>query len=121
MDQSRRRDKADGEAFLTSRQTEAEGDMGFAGAAIAKCDDVFTTLDVFTTRQFQNHHLVERWHGFEVEAVQAFDGGELGHPDPPLDHAAFPINQLQFGQANKVTHMIDALGSALAGLLVVFP
>ena len=27
--------------------------MGFAGAAIAKCDDVFTTLDVFTTRQFQ--------------------------------------------------------------------
>ena len=31
------------------------------------------------------------------------------------------INQLQFGQANKVTHMIDALGSALAGLLVVFP
>ena len=95
--------------------------MGFAGAAYAKCDDVFTTLDVFTTRQFQNHHLVERWHGFEVEAVQAFDGGELGHPDPPLDHAAFPINQLQFGQANKVTHMIDALGSALAGLLVVFP
>ena len=65
---------ADGEAFLTSRQTEAEGDMGFAGAAIAKCDDVFTTLDVFTTRQFQN----QRWHGFEVEAVQAFDGEELG-------------------------------------------
>ena len=30
-----------------------------------------------------------------------FDGGER-HPDPPL-------------------HMIDALGSALAGLLVVFP
>ena len=27
----------------------------------------------------------------------------LGHPDPPLDHAAFPINQLQFGQANKVS------------------
>ena len=117
-----------------ARQTEAEGDMGFAGAAIAKCDDVFTTLDVFTTRQFQNHHLVERWHGFEVEADplpgracaaclrgEAFDGGELGHPDPPLDHAAFLINQLQFGQANKVTHMIDALGSALAGLLVVFP
>ena len=34
---SRRRDKADDEAFLTCRQTEAEGDMGFAGAAIAKC------------------------------------------------------------------------------------
>ena len=32
VDQSRRRDKADGEAFLTSRQTEAEGDMGFAGS-----------------------------------------------------------------------------------------
>ena len=32
----RRRDKADGEAFLTSRQTEAEGDMGFAGALFEK-------------------------------------------------------------------------------------
>ena len=121
MNQGSGREEADGEPLLAGRQTETEGDMGLAGAAIAKCDDVFTTLDVFTTRQFQNHHLVERWHGFEVEAVQAFDGGELGHPDPPLDHSAFPINQLQFGQANKVTHMIDALGSALAGLLVVFP
>ena len=26
-----------------------------------------------------------------------------------------PINQLQFGQANKVTHMIDALGQRIGG------
>ena len=28
---------------------------------------------------------------------------ELGHPDPTLDHAAFPMRiNVQFGQANKV-------------------
>ena len=43
----------------------------------------------------------------------AFDGGELGHPSGARP-CTFPINQLQFG-SNKVTHMIDALGSALAG------
>ena len=97
--------------------------MGSAGAAIAKCDDVFTTLDVFTTRQFQNHHLVERWHGFEVEAVRKLlTAGNLAiHGRAASTMRSFPINQLQFGQANKVTHMIDALGSALADLLVVFP
>ena len=47
--------------FLTSRQTEAEGDMGFAGAA-----------KMYSQRASSRTILVERWHGFEVEAVQAF-------------------------------------------------
>ena len=59
--------------------------------------------------------------GLEVEAVRAFDGGELGLSDPPLDHAAFTIDQFQLGQTDKIPHMVGALGGALAGLLVVFP
>ncbi len=64
MDQSRRCDKANGEAFLAGGQTEAEG------------DDVLTTVDVFASRQFQDQRLVERWDGLEVEAVEVFDGGK---------------------------------------------
>jgi hypothetical protein len=79
------------------------------------------SLDVFTSGQFQNHHLVQRWHGFEVEAVQAFDGGELSQPDPPLNHPTFPVDQLEFGQSNEIAHMINTLGGTLAGQFVVFP
>ena len=50
-------------------------------------------IDVFASRQLQNQHLVERGNGLEVEAVEAFDGGELGLPDPPFDHPAFAVDQ----------------------------
>ena len=50
--------------------------MGLAGSAVAERDDILTTLDVFASRQLQNQHLVERCDGLEVEAVEAFDGGE---------------------------------------------
>jgi hypothetical protein len=55
------------------------------------------------------------------KSVQTFNGGELGHPDPPLNHATFPVDQLEFGQSNEITHMVDTLGGALAGQLGVFP
>ena len=119
VDQGGGRDKANGEAFLAGGQTEAQGDMGLAGTAWPKCDDVLAALDVFTTRQFLDQHLVERWEDLEVEAVETFDGGEPGLPDPPLDHAALPVDQFQFGEADKIPHMIDALGGALAGELVI--
>ena len=93
--------------------------MGLAGAAVAECDDVLAALDVFTSRQFQDQHLVERRNGLEVEAVEAFDGGEFGLPDPPFDHAALTVDQFQLGQADEIAHVVGAFGGALPGLLVV--
>ena len=55
--------EAHGEPLLTGRQTEAEGDMGLAGARVAERDDVLVAVGVFTSRQFQNQHLVERRDG----------------------------------------------------------
>ena len=66
------------------------------------------------------YQIVERWDGLEVEGIEAFDGGEPGLPDPPLDHAALTVDQFQLGQADKIPHMVGALGCALAGQLVVF-
>ena len=120
MNQGSGREEADGEPLLAGRQTETEGDMGLAGSAVAERDDILTTLDVFASRQLQNQHLVERCDGLEVEAVEAFDGGEPGLSDPPLDHAALTVDQFQLGQTDKIPHMVGALGGALAGQLVVF-
>ena len=77
--------------------------------AVAERDDILTTLDVFASRQLQNQHLVERCDGLEVEAVEAFDGGEPGLSDPPLDHAALTVDQFQLGQTDKIPHMVGAL------------
>ena len=70
-------------------------------------------------RQLHDQHLVERWDGLEVEAVEAFDGGEPGLPDPPLGHPAFAVDQFQFSEADEIAHMAGALGGALAGQLAV--
>ena len=83
--------------------------MGLAAARVAERDDVLAALGVFTARQLQDHHLVERWDGLEVEAVEAFDGGELGLPDPPLNQPAFAVNQFQFGEADEITDMVKRI------------
>ena len=48
-----------------------------------------------------------------------FDGREPGLLDPPLDHPPLPLDQLQFGKAQQVTGVVDALGGALPGELVI--
>ena len=85
MNQGGGRDEADGEPLLAGRQT--EGDMGLAGSAVAERDDILTTLYVFASRQLQNQHLVERGDGLEVEAVEAFDGGEPSLQIAPIETA----------------------------------
>jgi hypothetical protein len=39
--------------------------------------------------------------------------------DPPFDHSTFPLDQLQFGQPQQIADMIDRIGRALPGQLVV--
>ncbi len=51
--------EADGETLLTGSETESKGDMGLAGAARAKCDDVLAPRNPFAARQFQHLHLVQ--------------------------------------------------------------
>ena len=93
--------------------------MSLAGAGVADRDDVLTTDDVLRAGEFQYQHLVERRQCQEVEAVEAFDRRELRFLDPPLDHPPLPLDQLQFGKPEQIADMIDALGGALPGELVV--
>ena len=119
MDQSRCGDEADSQTLLTGCQPKAESDMRLAGPAVSHGDDVLVAGDVITARQLHYQHLVQRGHGLEVEAVETFGGGELRSLDPPFHHTPFPVDELQFGEAQKVAGMIDTFCRALFGDFVI--
>ncbi len=56
----------------------------------------------------------------EVEAIEAFHRREPSLLDSALDHPPFALDQFEFGQAQKITRVVDPFGSALLGDLVVF-
>ena len=56
-----------------------------------------------------------------VEAVQAFDRREAGVPDAALHRARLAVKELQLDQPQQIAQVIDALGGALPGELLVLP
>ena len=95
--------------------------MGLAGAARGEGDDILASLDPFTAGQFQHLHLVQLRDRLEVEAVQALGGRELRRLDAALHHPSLAVDQLQFDETREEPDVIQFLGGALAGELVVFP
>jgi hypothetical protein len=95
--------------------------MGLAGPRVAERDDVLPAQDELAAGQFEHQHLVEAGKGREVEGVEALHGREPGGPDPSLDGAALPVDQLQLDQAQQVAGMVNALPGALARDPVVLP
>ena len=81
--------------------------------------DVLAADDVFRAGEFQHKGLVERWEPQEVEAVEAFDGRELGLLDSSLDHPTFALDQFELRQAQQVAGVVDAFGGALPCKLVI--
>ena len=47
--------------------------------------------------------------------------GNLRGLDPALDHPPLAVDQLQFDQPGEEADMVEPLGGALAGELLVFP
>ncbi len=113
--------EANRQALLARRQPQTQGDMGLAGAARAKGDDVLAPVDPFTPCQFQHLHLVQGRDRLELEAVQAFGGRELRGLDPALDHPALAVDQFQFHQPGEELHVVPPFGRTLTGQLLVFP
>src|SRR5208337_2144871 len=111
--------EADGETLLAGGESQSDRDVGLAGAAVAECDDVLAPRDVLRARQLQHQRLVERGQHGKVEAVQTLYRREAGLLDPALDRSPFPVDYLQLGQAQQVARMVDPVGGALTGELVV--
>ena len=60
---------------LAGGQSQPQGQVGLAGAAVADGDDVLPALDVFTACQLHHQRLVQRRYGREVRGCPvAFDG-----------------------------------------------
>ena len=119
MDESRGGIEADRQPLLAGCETEPETDVGLACAAVADRNDILPAGYILRAGELQNESLVERRNGGEVEAIQALHGREPRLLDPPLDHPLFAVDQLQFGQAQQKTDVIEALGGALPSELVV--
>lgn len=109
MHESGCNDDTDSQARLARRQPKAWRDMRLAGAAVSHRDDVLVAEDVITACPFPHQDFVQREHGLDVKAVEAFDGGKLRSPDRPFHHTALTafvsgaFNQaaiLQSGDAN---------------------
>ena len=95
--------------------------MGLAGAAVADGDDILTAFDVLAAGQLHHQGLVHRGDGREVEAVQAFNGGEACGADPALHYALVAVNQFQFRQPEQVLGVVHIPGGTLGGHLLVLP
>ena len=94
--------------------------MGLAGTAVADRDHVVAASDVLAASELQDQCLIERRDRREVETVQALHCREPCFLDAALDHPPFPVDQLELGQAQQITRVVDALSGALLGELVVF-
>jgi len=112
-------DKPFWQALLAGRQPQAKCDVRLAGTAVADGDHVLPPQHILGAGQFQHQHLVQRRQCQEVEAVETFDCRELCLLDAPLDHPPFPLDQLQLGQPQQIADMINAVGGALPGQLVI--
>src|ERR1700732_5087523 len=93
--------------------------MRLAGAAVAESNNIVVGDDIFTTGQFENERLVERWNGSEVERVETLHRGKAGGADAALDHAPFAIDEFEFGEAQKEADMIEPLARGLCGDLFI--
>ena len=121
VDQGRGGGEAHRQSPLTGGQTQAQGDMGLAGATIADGNDVLAPFDVLAPGQLHDQWLVHRGDGGEVEGVQALGGREAGGADPALDRPLVAVGEFQLGQPQQVVGVADTLGGALGFQLAVFP
>src|SRR3954454_1052583 len=104
---------------LTGSKTEGQGNMTLPRAAVAEHDDVVVGNNELAACQLQYQRLVESGHRHKIEGVQALHRREAGLANAPLNQAALAVDQLQFGQAQQVSRVINALAGTFAGDLLV--
>src|SRR6202035_5898532 len=113
------RDEADRQAFLAGGQPQSKSNVRLPSAAVADRDHVLAASEVFAAGELQDQCLVERRDRREVETVQALHRRGPWLLNAALDHPPFPVDQFEFGEAQQVTRILDTLGVALLGELVV--
>lgn len=80
---------------------------------------ILSAHHVIAAHQFEGEPLVKCWDRLEVEAIQTLRRREPGRPYPPFDHAAFALNEFQFGEPQQIARIVDAILGTQTGELVV--
>ena len=119
MDQGGGGGEADAVSLLACGETKRQRDVGLACSAVSEQQYVLAAREELAPRQFQHHRLVERRHGEEVEAIEAFGDGELRLPDASLGGAAFAVEQFKLGHAQQIAGIVEVLGGALPRHVIV--
>ena len=119
VDQRRGGDEAHRERLLARGQSQTQAHMRLARTAWPQSDDVLSALDPLASGELEDLGLVERGDGFELEGVEALDGGELRRLDTPLDETALAVDEFEFHQSGQERHVVQTLVGALARHLVV--
>ena len=97
---------------------ECRGQVGLARAGVADHQNVLPFVDVLTTRQLGDQHLVDRRAGREVEALEGLDGREPCRLQPSFGRAFLPVQQLEFQELQQVGEVVDVVGPRLFGDLL---
>ena len=98
----------------TRGQSQTRTDAGFPRPAWPASNDGLAALDPFASGEIEHLGLVHRRGRLELEAVRAFDGGELRCLDAPFDEAAFAVDEFGLHQSRQELYVVQALVGALA-------
>lgn len=122
---------------MAGAQTQGDGDVSLAGAAVADGQYVLPLLDILTARQFHNQLLVEAGDSREVKAVKGLEHRKAGWhrandlvvpenirliPLPPYSPQLNPVEHLwdeirEKWFTNLVFNSLDALEDRLVQAL----
>ena len=119
VDQAGRGGERHCQPSLAGGQTQAQGDVGLAGTAVANGYDILALFHEFAPGQLYDQGLIHRGNRREVEGVQALGYGEPCRTDAPLDHPVVPIVEFHFGEAEEVFRVADAVIGTLCCQLSV--
>jgi len=92
--------------------------VGLARARVADHQDVLALVDVLTTRQLGDQHLVDRRAGREVEALEGLYGREPRRFQASLGRAFLPLQQFELQELQQVAQVVGVVGGGLFGHLL---
>ena len=122
MDERRRGGEGDGKSSLAGGETQRQGDMGLARAAVAESDDVVAGDDVFATSKFQNvSGLLSEGIAVKSNVSKLFTAGKRAARMRRSTMRRSRSMSSSSTRRRRIADMIVALARGLGGDLFVFP
>lgn len=119
-DQFRNPKEPDFVSLQASGHSDRGGQVCLASTAVADQQDILPAIEVVSFRQFQDEWFIDCRLGREVERFECLLSRELGCLETSFRGFAFPLDQLQFAELQQERQMIDIVGAAALGHLLIY-